>query len=387
MLGCALLALGVALPAQARGKDDRNTKADSAEVDHLGLAARLMHDGHFERVLSVLAEVAADAPGMDTQRYYTLRALAHLELKDFGAARRDFEAAIRHGQSDPALRLQLARACFGLEDYAGTLQALKLAGAAKEREPGALLMQAESQWKLGRHADTLATLGAGAKRFPERAEFDKLQIFYLIELGLFVSAAEVSERYLERPGIDAEDFVAVGEALRSARQRGRAQLVLEGARLRFPDNEKILVQLAHAYLDAGQLVTSAMLFEQAARIENKYTLEAAELYKQAGQLHRAEWINGRVLDQTAKSKQRLGLLVDAQDFEAVTAMLPKLSRLGLLADEQIRYAVAYAFFKTGQFARAEEHLKLLTDPTLFESALQLRKAMDGCRQSGWECNL
>ena len=66
-------------------------------------------------------------------------------------------------------------------------------------------------------------------------------------------------------------------------------------------------------------------------------------------------------------------------------MLPKLSRLGLLSDENIRYALAYAYYKTGRFERAEEQLKPIQDPQLFESALQLRKAMAACREAGWEC--
>src|SRR5690606_13140073 len=149
--------------------------------------------------------------------------------------------------------------------------------------------------------------------------------------------------------IKAEEYVAIAEALRSAKAYERAQLLMEGARLRYPENENILVQLAHCYLDAGRHIPAAMVFEDAARINPKYTLEAAELYKEAGLLHRAHWLNARVVDQKAKTKQRLSLLVEGQDFEAVTAMLPKLSRLGLLSDENMRYAVAYAYFKTGQF--------------------------------------
>lgn len=382
----ALVALGSAAHAAGSGTRGRE-QAESAEVDHLGLAARLMSDGHYERVLAVLREVQPDAEGIDTPRYYTLRGLARLKQRDFAGARSDIEAAIARGQQDPSLSLHLAQACYALADHTGALGALERAGALADSEPAALLMRADSEWKLGRRSAAVAALRRGAARFPTRPDFERAQIFYLIELGLYIAAAEVSDRYLNRAAISAEDYVAVGEALLAAKQRHRAALVLEGARLKFPEDEKLMVQLAHAYLSDGKLVTSAMLFEQAARFDEKYALEAAELYKQAGLHHRAEGINGRVLDQTAKSKQRLGLLVDAQDFEAVTSMLPKLSRLGLLEDEQIRYAVAYAYFKTGRFDEAEEHLKLLDDPQLFESALQLRRAMDACRQSGWECNL
>jgi hypothetical protein len=80
-------------------------------------------------------------------------------------------------------------------------------------------------------------------------------------------------------------------------------------------------------------------------------------------------------------------LVDAEDFEAVTALEPQLNRLGLLGDQSVRYAVAYAAFKTGQFQKAEQHLREITEPELLESSLQLRKAIEACREAGWECSL
>lgn len=240
---------------------------------------------------------------------------------------------------------------------------------------------------MQRKSEAIATLERGAKAFPEKSEFERIRIFYLIELQLYTAAAEVSRRYLERATATEEDYVAIGEALRTARDYRGAQLILEGARLRYPESEKIVVQLAHAYLDAEQKITSAMLFEEAALLEPKYAFEAAELYKESGQTYRATWMNARVADQTAKTKQRLSLLVDSEDFEAVSALEPKLTRLGLLSDQSVRYAVAYAAFKTGQFGKAEQHLRQVTTPELLDSALQLRKAIETCREAGWECAL
>lgn len=388
---CAVPIVAAQAWAQSSSERDSDKSESSADpeqqVDHLGLAARMLHDEHTDRALKVLQEVNPEDPEVDAARFYTLRGLAHLKQKKYPKARRDLELALKHGQKDPVVRLQLAQACFSMQAHECTLNALQQAGSVGDKQPAAALMKAESQWKLGHQAGALQTLSTGEQRFPERPEFQRLQLFYLIDLGLYSEAVRVSERYLNREQIGAEEYVAVGEALRAARQFTRAQLVMEGARLRFPEDERVHLQLSHAYLDAGRTLTSAMLFEQAARLNSKYTLEAAELYKEAGLLHRATWLNARVGDQKAKTKQRLGLLIDAQDFDSVTALVPKLSRLGLLADENIRYALAYAFYKTGQFAESEAHLKLLSDPQLFESAMQLRKAMQQCREAGWECTL
>ncbi len=385
--GLALALAAVAPPAVAEKDNDEESEEEDpeAEVDHLGLAARLLHDEHYDRALSVLAEIDPKDPKVDASRFYTLRGLANLQQKNFKEARKDFTSAVKAGQTDPTLHLYKAQACFMLEAYKCTLESLKKAGKKASDKDTTLLMKAEAEWKTGQRSSALGTLERGEKKFPKQPEFQRLQIFHLIDMGLYLTAVDVSERYLAREDIKATEFVAIAEALRSAKAFKRAQLLMEGARLRYPEDENVTVQLAHCYLDDGKTIPAAMLFEEAARINPKFTLEAAELYKEAGMVHRAHWLNARVVDQKAKAKQRLSLLVEGQDFEAVTAMLPKLSRLGLLSDENIRYAVAYAYFKTGQFDTAEEQLKPIKDPQLFESALQLRKAMAACREAGWEC--
>jgi hypothetical protein len=67
-------------------------------------------------------------------------------------------------------------------------------------------------------------------------------------------------------------------------------------------------------------------------------------------------------------------------------MTPRLSRLGLLDDQSIVYALAYAFYKTGDFEETERWLKRLTKPELFRRAIQLRKAIQACKEMGWSCS-
>ncbi len=378
--------ISAALAASSAG-DDKHSENSEDEVDYVDLAARMIHDQHYDRALQMLAETKPDAPGIDAKRYYTLRGLAHLNSQNFKSARDDFQAAVKAGQADPLVKLYLAQSFFGLKDYKNTLLALEGAGAAGRNTPGLFLMKSEAHWKVNQQSASIETLRQGAAKFPENAEFERLQIFYLIELGLYLEATRVSEGYLARNEIQENDYVAVGEALRSAKEFKRAQSVLEGAHLRFPESEKVMLQLAHSYLDDGRTLSAAMLFEDAARLNPKYTLEAAELYKQSHMVFRAMFLNARVGDQKAKTKQRLSLLVDAGNYEAVTAMLPKLGRLALLEDDNVRYALAYAFFKTERFAQAEEQLKHIKQPDLFEASLQLRKAMENCRAAGWECTL
>lgn len=390
--GSALLALalaasvlgGVSVPGglQAKEKDESSEKD---EVDHVALAAKLIKDGHFERARIVLDQVDPKQPELDLPRFHTLRGLVALEQKHFAPARQSFEKAIAAGQQQPVVYLYLAQAHFGEKSYAKVLEALGRAGTAGQDIPGTFMMRSQSHWELKQPAQALQALVAGQRAFPKEPEFTRIRIFYLIELGLFQEVARVGAEYLARPGVSADDYAAVGEGLRRSKQLVEARDVLEAAHLRFPGDEKLLVLLAHVYLDEGRPLVAAMLFEDASRMNPKYALESAELYLRAGRLERALALNSRVADQAAKMKQRLSILLELERHETIAAMAPRLSRLGLLEDENVRYALAYGYFRSGELEEAEKQLRHIRDPRLFESALQLRRAMDSCEKAGWEC--
>ena len=51
----------------------------------------------------------------------------------------------------------------------------------------------------------------------------------------------------------------------------------------------------------------------------------------------------------------------------------------------LRYAIAYALFKTGDFEDAERHLAQLNRPDLFRKAAELRRAIQDCTEDHWKC--
>jgi tetratricopeptide (TPR) repeat protein len=382
-LGLTALAALPSSDASAKDKDSKEEEAD--DIDYVALAARLIKDGHFDRAEIVLKEVDLKKPGVDASRFHTLVGLVQLKKGAAADARKSFQKAITAGQKEKVIYLYLAQASFALKDYKGTIAALRKAGKEGRDVPGTYYMRSQAHWELGQRGQALTALDEGQKAFPKQTEFTRIKLFYLIDLGLFQEVARVGEKFLSRPDVTADDYAAVGEGLRQSKQLEHARDVLEAAHLRFPEDEKLLVLLAHTYLDDGHPLIAAMLFEDAARLEPKYALEAAELYLKAGRLERALANNSRVGDQKAKMKQRLSVLLKMDRFNMIIGMEPRLSRLGLLSDENIRYALAYSYFKVSEFDKAEGHLKQLTDARLFESAMQLRKAMATCREAGWEC--
>lgn len=368
----------------AKGKQGAEEEAE--DVDYVGLAAKLIKDGHHDRAAMVLDEVDESQEGLDLIRYHTLRGIVRLQLKLYTQARESFVKAIKAGQKEKIIHLYLAQAYYGENDFKAVIEQLNLAGAEGTKSPALVQMRAQAHWELKQHSGAIAALTEGSKQFPQDAELPRIKLFRLVELGLFQEALRLGRDFLSRENITVDDYLAIGQALREGKQFKDAREILQTARLRYPENVTATLQLAHTYVDDKRPLTAAMLYEDAARVDAKYMLETAELYKQAGRLDRALYVNAQVSDQKAKMKQRLSILLALERFEQIVAMEPRLSRLGLLNDQNIRYALAYAEFKTGNFNSSEAHIKRIEDRNLYEAALQLRKAMEDCKSAGWECH-
>ena len=221
--------------------------------------------------------------------------------------------------------------------------------------------------------------------FPDDYAFQRRKVFYLIDLGLYQEAAEQGQAYLDRSDGSLEDYVAIGDALRRSGQVDRALRFLEVAKLRFPDDTLVSKVLAHAYIEKSSLHVAADIIDAASRQDTALIPEAAELYRRAGQVYRAMLLNSQVRDQNAKFKQRMDLLLELGHFEQAAAMEQDLYRTGLLDNEDIRYALAYAMFKVGAFESAEKHLSLLRRSDLFRKAVEVRRAIEECRATPWRC--
>jgi thioredoxin-like negative regulator of GroEL len=179
----------------------------------------------------------------------------------------------------------------------------------------------------------------------------------------------------------------MGAALQRAGDTDQALEFLEMARLLFPDDDTVSLELARAYRERGQYRTSAMLLERVGIIRGteEHLLEAGELYRLAGQPIRALPLNARIATSEKRLRQRLGILLELAQYDRITTMEDDLARVGLLKTDAIRYAVAYAYFKVGNYERADALLGGIRDSELFRQATELRKAITDCRADPWAC--
>ncbi|MFO7763304.1 MAG: tetratricopeptide repeat protein [Wenzhouxiangellaceae bacterium] len=368
-------------------------QAASAEVDELeapveflSLAAVLIGDGNYQRARNVLARIDAGDEDLDLARYHTLSGLVALNLDELPLAASHFEDAIAAGQEQDVVWLYLAQAYFGQQRYHKTLEALESAGPETTRVPSVFVMRAQAHWELENYRQAWQVLGEGRRVFPDRAgDFARRQVFLLVDQGLYQEAADQGLQFLESGLSSDEDAVAIGNALRETGQYRQAAVILEKARLSAPDNVMLGKVLSHVYLDQGDLLAAADVMRTTALYDPELASDAAELYKRAGWLIQALSLNARVIDQAKKLKQRLSIFLELERFEQAAGMERDLSRVGLLSDEDIRYALAYALFKAGEFERAEGHLQQLSRSDLFRRATELRRAMEQCAESPWMC--
>lgn len=363
--------------------------AAAQEEDSISLAALLISDGNWSRAASVLQEIDPTDKDLDLVRYHSLRGLVALQQQDNAQAAVWFKSAIEASPEDevpdPTLHLYLARAQLLSGDPAAAIATLEGAGEMVDSLPTGWLIRARANRDLGDMEAAWGALSEGAARFPERREFVRQQMLLLVELGLTREAGDRASEMLAAGTITAEDALVFSEALRKSGALEQATLLLEASRLRFPENLEIPVRQAAVALDADQPLTAARFLQVAAEYDAVYAVDAAELFRQAGRIDEALYMNAWVADPTEKVRQRFGLLLDAQDFERAIALQPRLSRLALTEEDPVAYGLAYARFRTGDLDGAEALLKSISDPDLFNKATALRQAMERCAENQESC--
>lgn len=351
--------------------------AQSVEEDPVALAALLIQDGKLDRAAVVLDGLSPEAKGVDAARYWTLRGLVWLRQDLPADAARAFAAAVEASEPpvDPQLHLSLARARVRSGDDSAALDALLAGGPSLDALPGRWLVAARAHWNLGDLPQAWSALEVGAQRFPAQPDFPRQQVLLLVEMGFTREAGDRAGGLLERADGVADDALTVAEALRRAGAHGRAATVLEEARLRFPEDDRLDIQLAAVHADAGRPLAAARLLQPVAHRDPQLADESAELFRRAGHLDAALMMNAEIPDSETKVRQRFGLLIDAGAWERAVALEPRLSRLGLMGDDRVRYGVAYAWFQVGDLDSAERLLRGISDATVFRQATELRRAM------------
>ncbi len=373
-----LIFLQLSLMAADKGSD---------EVDHVELAALLMKDGHYARAAETLERADTTKEDFDFVMYYTLKGLVFTKQQLYKVANEEFTKAIEKGQSEPTVYLYIAQNSFKLHEYRESLKALDSAGTLASSKPQLLALRAECHWKLEEKNAALNTLSEALQKFAEYAAFYKQRFNYYVELELYQSAFEDADAYLSMAKPNVKTYLSFVGALRKSGALVKATKLGERGNLLFVESADMTVILAHLYLDQEMIHAAADLFDEASIEDPKYTKEAAETLRRAREFTQALYKNAQLIDTKEKYKQRIAIYLEFRAYERVVATASALHRSGVIEDENIRYALAYAYYMTGDFEKSEQELQELSRPELFEKAIELRKNMEKCQNNAWECQL
>lgn len=355
------------------------------DVDYVGLAERLYADGHLLRAEQALRRVNVDERESDKRAFHLISGLIALQRKSYAVAVTSLTKAIEQGESRALAHLGLAQAHFHQKSFQSALNALRRAKPTYGGISAGYLMAAQCYWSLRQHDRALAVLDRAHDTFPTDVEPRRQSVLYLVELGLYHEALVASDKLMRHDAVALDDFIAVAHALRSARQPLQVIALLEQARVYRPNNRKLKLLLAHAYHDANKPYSAGLLFESLALKHPEYSFEAAHAFKLAKRYVRALSQNARVPNSEKRFKQRLSILLEDKRFFEVSAMEKTLATLGLLDDDEIRYAMAYAHFQSAAGKKAKRHLNQIVDIRLLEQVSALRRSIATCEESGWKC--
>lgn len=411
-----------------------NAKEATPTIDHMSVATMMILDGKYKKARNELDEVNQDSPNFDASRYFTMLGVIDVKEKSYQASIVNFDKAVEATKvkiyRDPALdpknktykkkhladlfidtqseedkpkgtpgfnpekirtetlnklHIHLSKSYYQLKDYANTINELNAAGELGRNKPGLFTLRAECYWKLKEHNGALEALTRGSELFPEDKRLLKQKFYYLAELKLYQAAIEASKAYMEKGGASAKEYMALGQMLMRGGELNSAIKVLEEAKLEFPEAAKLSMLLGHAYLKRDMIHVTADLFEQASYYDSNYTKEAAEMHRRAKSLPHALFLNSKLADKKEKLKQKVAIFVDRGEFEKVIGLKDGLNRYGLLADDNLRYALAYAYYMVKDYDQAEKHFKKISDNSLFSKATVIRKSIEKCKNNSLEC--
>ena len=364
---------------------DLVAKKNEQIVNYLELASLMLKDGNLDRAQLALSQVNTNDENIDLQRFYIVSALLNIRTNNNDIAITLIQKAKQLADVDTVINVYLAQAAFATEDFQLVIQALDDAGDSINKISSIYHMRAQSHWNLKEHRIAVAILDQAAEMFTDDKSFPRRKIFYYLQLGYNKQAAKLGRIYLQKYSGELNDYVAIGNALNASGDKATALQFLETAKLKFPHNENIAKSLAAVYIRDENYYSAAKIIHDASYMNPNLIKEAAELYRRAGAEYMALSLNGLISDQNEKLKQRMALMLQLGNFEQAAGMENSLKRIRLNEDENIKYALAYALFKIGNYTKADIYLSQITDSRLFEKAVELRKIMNDCATEIWRC--
>ena len=405
-------------------------ETEEQTINHMEIATIMYYDGKYDKALEELQQAKDSHTQIEWDKYHNMRGLIFLKNENYQSAINAFKEAIIATQKkvyeppvedkpkreylfrvfsekpevkEPVVKkplfdpeklrkdqieeiyIYLSQAYYKAEQYINAVHALDAAGEKGRANASLFTLRAECYWKAGQQGAAIDALSRGAKLFPEDATLLKQKFYYFAELKLYQASIAAAKAYMKRVPANAQEYISLAQMLQSGGESEEAVKVLEEAKLKFPSSAKVHILLGHYYNQKDMPHVTAELFEEGSFYDSNYLKEAAEMYRRNGELAHALYLNSMMKDKEEKTKQKVAIYIGKGEFEKVIGLKDALDRYGLLQNDNMRYALAYAYYMVKDYDRAEEHLKKIEDDELFSKATVIRKNIEKCRSNSLEC--
>jgi tetratricopeptide (TPR) repeat protein len=399
-------------------------------INHMEIATIMYYDGKYDKALEELQKAKESHTEIAWDKYHNMRGLIFLKEEKYHASIVSFKEAIeatRHKVylppvedkpkreylfkvfsskkevKEPVVKkpvfdpeklrrdqieeiyIYLSQAYYKAGQYINAVHALDAAGEKGRANASLFTLRAECYWKAGQKASAIDALSRGSKLFPKDATLLKQKFYYFAELKLYQAAIDAAKAYMKKMPANVQEYITLAQMLQSGGESEQAIKVLEEARLKFPTSAKASILMGYYYNQKEMPYITADLFEKGSYYDPKYLKEAAEMHRRNGALTHALYLNSRMKDMEEKTKQQVAIYISKGEFEKVIGLRDALDRYGLLKNDNMRYALAYAYYVIKDYDNAEVYLKKIEDDELFSKATVIRKNIEKCKSNPLEC--
>ncbi len=402
-----------------------NKNQEDIHLNHIALATLMIYDAKYDKARQELHLVDTNASSYDAANYYTVlgvlnskqnrtkeaikafkQAIQATKIKEFKAPKKEkqkeflfsiasketntevsstYDAEAKKRAKSQQLYMYLTQEYYKLKDYKNTVSSLENAKEKGKSRAGLFTLKAECYYKMKEYSKAINALNEGIQHFKKNKKLLKQKFYYFADLGLYQAAIQTAQEYIKLFKGDAKEYVTLAQVLIGANEIESAIKLLEEAKLKFPKEPKLSVLLGHMYLKKDMKHIAASLFEKGSYYDKKYLKDAVEMHRRAGNNLHALYLNAQNIDKVEKLKQKIAIYLNAGEYRKIIGLSKALKRYKMLDDDNLRYALAYAYYMAQDYKKAENELKFISDSELFNKATLIRKNIEQCTNNSLEC--
>jgi thioredoxin-like negative regulator of GroEL len=355
-----------------------------SEVDHVALAQRLVKDAYYQRAERTLLKVTEDEKQESAALIQSLWGMIYLHQGQYKKSLQSFDQSLVLGIESKEVHLYRAEALLQQQRWDEARMSLDQVGAELQAQLPFHILSAEIYWRQKQKERAWDVLNQAVSRKLSSTVIAKKKFSYLLEEQLYLSAMDIGRDLLKKPE-SFQDVLAMASQLRVQKQYSMAVELLQTLQMMRPEKEMVALEMAQNYLAMGESFSAALILENSAKHNNSLAFEASEMLRQVGKSYRARFLNMTTEDPAKRLKQKLALYLEEDDYHSLKFMIPQLQKNQLLEDQEIRYAVAYSLFRTGDFEKSENYLNSIDKDGLFEKSIELKREINHCINEKWAC--